>query len=415
MTRRTYLRVELKLDSPWRVGVWRAEAARDVKTARDPLAAGRPTIPTSAIMGSLVAAAKTLGHDLKLFGGRDASGVLVPSTWWALGVVLQDAGDIRERHQTPIDRHRRAAAQDGLHSSEVVDTPKSGSTLRLYLRADDADLDPLIQVLDAWRPSFGAGFSTGLGRAHVRSVRHRTLDLDDLDEVIAWLATNDSGPERVDRLLDEAGESATVEPSKTEPFLRVMFTSGPMEDREDLGRITRGTQWKGILRSRVEFIARSLGHPACMSDSQGGWTGCGHCDLCEAFGSADTGVGAWTFQDSAWGTEQDGVARQRIALDRFTGGTFSSALYPIKTVTDVKVDLIVTEERAVKEWVRKALLHAVHDIHDGLVAVGGLGAIGLGTLSAYEAWYQAPGEEELTELSWTALPAVHPEWQEASA
>ena len=421
---RTYLRVRLALASDWRTGVWDAGSANRQGTARDGRDAARPALPGSSIVGSLRRAAQERGVDVALFGTRDISSI-ESSPWWLLGVRLNGSPGLAQRKQTSIDRWRRSAASGGLRELEYVEAAPD-DTLDLYFRADDVHPDQLIAVLLEWRNAqIGAGETVGLGRVRVTEIRHRTFNLIEKDDVRALVTAASGGPERVDALLQSA---ATVDLSSAEappPMLRVMFRLDEACVPTDERLRHYGSQWKGLLRSRVEYVARSLGHPACLPDDGTSWTGCGHCDLCEAFGSAESGVGAWRFEMSPWEVDAEqlipvegktGHGRVRVALNRFTGGTLSGALASDeRTLTDVGVALTVTQTRPVADWVTDALLHAVRDLKDGLVSVTGQGGIGFGTVAeVLSAVYAKDASADPTEVAWTQLPAVLPVWKESA-
>lgn len=422
---RTYLRVKLSLDSDWRTGVWDAGSANRQGTARDAGDPSRPSLPGSSIVGSLRRVAQEQGVDIDLFGARDIS-TIASSPWWLLGTTMSGLQQVASRQQTSIDRWRNAATSGGLRETEYVDAAPE-STLTLYFRTDGASPKELVEVLLSWRNAqVGAGETVGLGRVSVTEIRHRTLNLNDKADVLALLTTPSGGPERVDSLLRRSAVTVELPPVvQPAPLLRVEFRLDEARVPVDERLRHHGTQWKGLLRSRVEFIARSLGHPECMPEGAGSWTGCGHCDLCEAFGSAESGVGAWRFETSPWEVDAEqlipvdgktGHERVRVALNRFTGGTLAGALASDeRTLTDIGVTLTVTQTRPVADWVTAALLHAVKDLKDGLVAATGQGGIGFGTVAEIPSavYAREPGAEP-TEVAWMQLPPVLPVWKESA-
>jgi len=322
---------------------------------------------------------------------------------------------LKRRKQTAISRHRRAPAAKGLSSSEEADA----SDLNVYLRCDARDsadakvlLDGLVRAVNAWQPRIGGGRTTGLGFGHVTQLTHRTFDLDTSTDLITLATATQSGGERVDALLTSEATTAQLKPTQRDPLLTATMTIptiGLLQEMKDV-RTTHGSQWKGMLRSRVEYIARSLGHSPCIGDDpdhaqpsrQHQWTGCGTCDLCRAFGSA-TAAGAWEFHTMPWG-DASAHTRQRNAIDRFTSGVRDGALFEDDWVSGVTTTLTITEHHKAPGWVLVALLHALHDLDDGLWGIGPRTAIGHGTVSITAVRCPDVGGERPVDLE--KLPAV---------
>lgn len=411
-TTRTYVRIDLTLDSEWRVGTWRYDDGADDGEDRAVVAIARtgpgdespPYLPGSSIRGALRAHLRDrLGPErlAEVFGpeppaDRDAAQDLVASPWWVLGAVLPDGSwQMRRRGQTSIDRRRRAPLQGTLRDSETVDPVGSGPHVRIYLRCDGdvACRTDVLEALSSWRPRVGAGRSTGLGRARVVGLVHRALALADDGDLIDLL-TAGGGPAGVDTLLAASQAVTTPAPQPADDLvLSVVFSvphgwlpqampGAPERDRVD------GSTWKGLLRHRVEFIARSLGLPGCGERrlDNGSWQ-CGQCDVCAAFGSP-VKAGVLDFATTHLDGKGSATTRHRTAIDRFTGGVRDGALFPETVQRAVRMRLEVralTADAAadgIPQWVVRALLHAVRDLSDGLVGVGAGSGTGLGTIKA---------------------------------
>ena len=143
-----------------------------------------------------------------------------------------------------------------------------------------------------------------------------------------------------------------------------------------------------LLIYAVQFIGRSLGMITCPDANE--WTGCGTCGVCRAFGSTQR-RGMWEFSNSPW-LQADTMSRveeskiktyARIAIDRFTGGTRNGALFEQRYQPNLTMELKVVGPRLPDEyaWVERALLHAMRDLNDGLITLGGRGAIGFGMVT----------------------------------
>lgn len=394
--KRTYVRINLRMDSDWRVGAWDSDSADTLPVLTD--ADDRPVAPGSGIAGSLRHAVNDQRRQ-ELFGPDPGAEELSASPWWVLGTVVEGSR-ITARQRNRIDRARGSASERGLYRVKEVG-PKAGetATVRVYLRRqhdsrdpDSEILAPLIEVLKAWEPRIGGGASTGLGRATITNVTHQTIDLDDIVQLKNVVCGDGQDPvARVDALL-AGGTTPTFlagkeshDTSWLKAKLKVDFLALPdnMADR------IHGSSWKGLLRSRVEFIGRSLGYKVCGAKNENsdetGWTGCGECAVCRAFGSSQR-PGLWAFDDSPFGGMGTSASRDRIAIDRFTGGVRDGALWEQLYRQDVDLDLVVRRNPMVHgislgpedSWVKKAIIHALRDLNDGLIGIGPESAAGFG-------------------------------------
>lgn len=393
--KRTYVRINLRMDSDWRVGAWDSDSADALPVLTD--ADDRPVAPGSGIAGSLRHAVSDQRRQ-ELFGPDPGAEELWASPWWVLGTVVEGSR-IAARQRNRIDRARGSASERGLYQVEEVG-PKVGetATVRVYLRQqhdshdpDSEILAPLIEVLKAWEPRVGGGASTGLGRATIISVTHRTIDLDDIVQLKDVVCGEGQNPvERVDALLaggtpTSLADKESHDTSWLKAKLKVDFLAVP----DDMADRIHGSSWKGLLRSRVEFIGRSLGYPVCGAKNENsdetGWTGCGECAVCRAFGSSQR-PGLWAFDDSPFDNKGTSTSRKRIAIDRFTGGVRDGALWKQFYCQDVDLNLVVRRNPMVHgisldpedSWVKKALIHALRDLNDGLIGIGPESAAGFG-------------------------------------
>ncbi len=418
--RRTFLRLALTLNEPFRIGTWLSsdpgQAVEGVRqaTATDP--DGAIYIPASGLAGSLRAHA---GSDaVELFGPTvtKRGDELTPSPWAVRGVVVRAELIATPRGQTAIDRRRRAASNTSYRESDEVAVPSSSEPhLRVYLVGDDAPLDLLLGHLRTWAPTLGGGTSRGLGRARLSEVVHRTLDLG-ADKDLLELVASDGGPEGIDLLLSTPA-AQVLDPRGFEPathpswhiecgFRHDLGLAAP-KDRETAVQLVKklhGSALKGLLRARVEFIGRSMGWPVCEpTEDPIGSHRCSscpedrmcddcraaaRCDVCKAFGSTDRPA-ALAFLSSSVSAVRGPFSRQRVAINRFTGGSqqwqradnIQGALFPEHTQEAGVFSVTVERRRPVAPWVEQAFLHAWRDLDDGLIAVGPRGAIGLGSIA----------------------------------
>jgi hypothetical protein len=415
MSTRIYATLDLAFDGEWRVGVWKSGDRSVLTFTTD---RGHPYLPGASVRGSLRAHVhESLGaaRAAASFGPDAESPDLSASPWWVLAAVLvPGSGDKRERGQTAIDRTRRAPASGTQRTSATVTALGTGPHVRVYLRCDAALADPVaddvIRALGTWRPRLGGGSSVGLGRARVVSGRYRDLDLGARAGLITRLVAGNT-PAGIDELLtDPAAKSLTV---KTHPDVVLLSCDfdlphgwAAQEPSSPLRPVMDGSTWKGLVRSRVEFIGRSLGARVCSTSA------CGTCDVCAVFGSPKE-VSVLDFASTP--IDRRGSAgvrtRKRNALSRFTGGVNDRQFFNEHSEHDLRLRLEIRalarrhdvddagnpQTPTTPAWVIQAILHTVRDLGQGLVGVGGQSSTGLGTLQTTclrlgGAWRELVGE-----------------------
>lgn len=395
----SYIRVTIQILSPWRVGAPGEDRSRQA-TLTD--LAGNPVIPASSLAGSF---RSHLGGDAERLMGRTGAEDPEASSVWFLGTRLTGSGDssprVETRTGTSISRTRKAAR---LHGSHGIDEVHDTDQVNLYLRCDD-NLEEVLDHLAAWRPTIGGGITTGLGKAKVSAIRYRTIDTSRPEDIVARATMGGSGPEGLDRLLTRGKDYEL----RVLDDRIVLSASLDIEDYHLLGREAtpekdpgrlehrwyQGSRWKGLLRSRVEYIGRSIGLQVCGAD-EGAWHGCGCCAVCEVFGSGTTGAGRWVFGITRLSDPPPlGGGRTRNAIDRFTGGVLDKRLFYEDTSTTRNATLVITEREPLEPhhaWVAKALLLTLKDLNDGYVGIGGRSATGLGRVHLNE-WTLGPSIE----------------------
>jgi CRISPR/Cas system CSM-associated protein Csm3 (group 7 of RAMP superfamily) len=288
-----------------------------------------------------------------------------------------------------------------------------GTVIAIWLRLDETPDPPDLweitrAALATWQPMIGGGVTRGFGRAHVTEIRHGVLDLDNRDHLDLWLRSG--GPELVETIATESLDLVSpVDESRTFLWrvadglhigsgatLRDKTPSVSAVLRSNGLPIVPGSTWKGILRSRVEYILASCGQRHCLDAA------CGQCAACALFGYAErettparpgqvTGDphrsvgrrGLLTFDDSPVTIPADGPAnirhRTHVAVDRITGGARDKLLYTWETVEHGETTLRIRPLDTVPDWGWGLLLLAIRDIHDGFVGIGGGVTRGQGT------------------------------------
>lgn len=441
---RTYLRVEIELLSAFHVGRSAGGqedigtgAIRPVLTTRARDGVEEHCVPASQVRGSIRAhlAASDPSTAARLFGpaveDTTADAGLHASCWRVLGTRLSGILVLEKRTQTVIDRTRRAPTAGRLRSTQVVvpiTDPATGSPplLVVYLASDIADadvIDPLVQALSTWDPHIGAARGSGLGRCRVRAIRRLTLAATDPAHLLHRLR-HSNGPDALDLLLETHGQPQPVRGPADTCVLETAFTlphgwqphrsvDASRPDRVDrpgeLPLTMAGSRWRGMLRSRVEFIGRSLGLSVCDSSDQA----CGECDVCAAFGSQHA-AGALDVEDLPVRQPDNGPdarRRTRVSINRFTGGAANDRLFTESARHGDCLLLRVHARREVPGWVVRACLHTVRDLAEGLAGVGLASGTGLGTVHTTSmrvrgTWARAAGLDGDTDLPVEKVAAI---------
>lgn len=379
--KRTYVRAVIELSGAWRIGSWESDAADIMRTLTDHR--GAPAVPGSGIAGMLRAAFREGASTF--FGPEpttESKAKAQVSPWWILGTVVNapdqqpPSGTVRTRRRTRINRERNASELHGLFAADEANK----ASVTVYFRSDTGEPEPFLEKLASREVRIGGGRTIGLGQAKLTNIQYRTIDFEGGDAKNSFLEfLSPASPiERVERLLEKGKTYTPNSPTHT-PVLTAHMTVGHLAITDISDTEIHGSTFKGLLRSRVEFIGRSLGYAVCGESSQN-WTGCGDCAVCEVFGHSGK-PGMLEFQTAEL-IHQDIVKRVRIGLDRFTGGARSGAWFEQQYIEKAEWDLIVNGSldglRDSNSWVRAALLHALRDIDDGFVSIGPEGAAGYG-------------------------------------
>ncbi|HSV64352.1 MAG TPA: RAMP superfamily CRISPR-associated protein [Mycobacteriales bacterium] len=426
----TFVRFDLTFDEPGGVLTPQPLRKDEPDLVPDKDTTGRSHIPGTSLAGALrelvrshagEERAKVLfGHLLPQGTGQDSVDA-VASPIWVYGAWLVGAEpDLIRRASTAIDRHRGAARTNTLRCEELL---PAGTQFRAYLRWDGAakqDLDDVLDLLRTWRPLIGHGTSRGRGRCTVGSVRHGRLDLTKPDDLLVWLTC--SGPGLADRVTTTKLSAGDLIPGPEQAARLAVTIRGPLRVgsgtstdgaagakvalimREDGKPLIPGSGLKGVIRSRVEFILRSVGASACTDQR------CGTCRPCRLFGyggghddkSSVGGRGRFRFLDAAVSEYQCGE-RTHVAIDRFTGGAAGQApdptappkqsaapdpagrglLYTVQTLEKGTFDLVIEPLNACpadREDLTALLRLVAEDLNAGLIGIGGGIARGYGSV-----------------------------------
>ena len=337
---------------------------------------GMPHLPATSFAGALRARVRAEKPDREdAWFGFVRGDTVAASGIWVLGSRLVDSEGKLVTEQpkteqvttTAINRHSGGAMVNTLRTVEML---PQDTRFEVYLRWDgvtDADVADLVTCLSGWVPLIGRATSTGHGACTVESVHTGMLDLAKPDGRLVWLTT--SGPALVRAVASTPLNVSSGTPDEVGYAVTFRTTDGPLRfsnnsDGELPSHLLPGASIKGVIRSRMEFILRSVG---MIKESDCGGVGCGDCLVCAVFGhSVRRAVKAPSVGQRARLRVADasvvGTVRKRshAPLDRWTGGVAAASK---------------DEPRVAIAGSRRGLLHTVEGIEDGEFTVKFIGRL----------------------------------------
>lgn len=293
------------------------------------------------------------------------------------------AGELETIGQTAIDRFRGAAASGPLRFSRLA---ARGGTLTVYMRHDETGGQPLstadLELISRWQPAVGRDRTKGSGRATLTNLQHGPVDPATPAGALTWLSHSGPG------LFQAVATGTITRDSTDQPWLaeRFKIEDGFLTWDSQPGAVIRtrqrqgqpfipGSAWKGIIRSRTEYILRSrYGETAVCPQP-----GCGTCPVCAIFGHPGQ-RGLLAFRDSYLEDPSIPPERTQVGIDRVTGGSRDALLFTSQPVASGQLMLQIDALGDIAPWVRNVIRHVLRDIHDGLIGVGSRTTRGLGTL-----------------------------------
>ncbi len=411
IVRRLYARGKWKLDSVAHFGGDETGIA-DMCLLRD--AEGKPFIPAASIAGVarsfLARVSKPWtkyqkgdeGKILKqLFGGAGEKDTMS-------ALIVADAAcknsQTSIRDGVRVDTQSGSAAEGTKFDVEVVER---GAEFELRLECvirdgdDSQGLEKLFLALlhgfKAGEIRLGARTRRGYGRGKVASWKIRDLKMNDPEDVMAWLR---------DKVCSRPASDLTPcpLPSDQRQYFRLeadfilrtslLIRSSPSDPKSpdmvhlhSAGEpVVPGTSFAGAFRHRASLIASTIGWP---EDS-----------VSEIFGPVheqdvkDPQKDLWASR--VWIEEKlvknvESRWQDRVAIDRFTGGSLQSALFnekpifPQKSTPHLKLKLTLEEPDDAEIGL---LFLTLRDFWNGHAALGGETSNGRGTLQGFKAELQ---------------------------
>ena len=416
IVRRLYARGKWKLNSVAHFGGDETDIA-DMGLLRNEK--GHPFIPGASIAGAVRSflAQQSLPWteyrdglteeppDLKrLFGGADEEDTMS-------ALIIADAVCVSEQVTTSIRdgvrvNNRSGSAADGAKFD--VEVVERGTEFELCLECiiregdDNNELEKLfLALLHGFQQGdirLGARTRRGYGRGKVASWEIRDLQMDDPEDVMAWLR---------DDIWSRPASSLTPNPlpSDQRQYFRLeadfilrtslLIRSSPSDPKDpdmvhlhSAGKpVVPGTSFAGAFRHRASLVAATIG-----------WS---EKAVSEMFGPVhDKDQQKYLWASRVWIEEKlvknvEPRWQDRVAIDRFTGGSLQNALFnekPVFCLKDIKkptpnLRLILKLEEPEDEEIGLLFL-TLRDFWNGHAALGGETSNGRGTFEGFRALFK---------------------------
>ena len=351
----------------------------------------------------------------RLFGGADEDGTMS-------ALIVADAVCATEKPVTTVRDGVRIDADSGTavdKSKFDVEIVERGTEFNIELeciiRKADAGQETILRrlfaaLLYAFEQGdirLGARTRRGYGHGKVATWKTRDLQMNNPQDVMAWLSDDVWKYNQAQNTLkpnplptDERKFFRIEANFALRTSLLIRSSSGGPKDPDTVHihsadePVIPGTSFTGAFRHRAALIANALN-----------WTHRGDEDVtCEMFGAVhdQNKKPEDTEQTDLWASRVTieerlvenvkPVWQDRVAIDRFTGGSLQSALFnqkpvypcPIKAKTETNVRLILTIEEPEPAEIGLLLL-TMRDFWHGNVTLGGETSNGRGTLQGLNA------------------------------
>lgn len=414
----------LKLTSPTNLGNGDSEGLTDIGLRRDPID-NSPVLPGASLVGALRDyARRRFGQADKevdsLFGQVDGAKSMQSRLFIDDAMGHEEGIEIRDG--VAINPRTRTAADNKKFDLELL---AAGTTfdlsLELWLPDDDARRVKMLQMvavaldgLAGGEIRLGTRKRRGFGDCRVTEWQVYRYNMGDAPALVRWLESDRSVPAGGDTLAEQLGlDTAPTPPATDEARLSARFAvdgsllirsapaapDGPdmVHLRNHVGKlVVPGTSLAGALRARAGRIARVLPPDAQATALVDDIFG----PLLEGDRRKPRGGRLWVDESVFDKGARDDLIQTRVMIDRFTGGSYTGALFdecPVLAGTfTINLRLDRPKEREVG-----LLLLLLKDLWTGELPIGGESSIGRGRLRGEwarlnwdgKAWEFQPGHD----------------------
>jgi hypothetical protein len=351
---------------------------------------------------------------------------LRPSALRVIGTSLTAPGPASGGHRTAINRRTGTGEVSKLFGRDALDDARIEVTLTLDLdilaeaihdlwpaaaqrpATPNGVIGALSAALSAWSPSLGGQRSIGFGSARTDRLRCGMQDPIPLRTLVAAKDTVSLFREIADDIPSPSKELLVCDPPPDNDRWRLtvpLRTCDPLlisptvrtsadghSNVRESARVITGATWKGVIRSRAEFILRTCDIYACESSTET----CRECPTCVLFGSSPGDLaadpshsgspGLVRFGNSAITGEDRPLVLNHVAIDRFTGGAAEAKLFASsgpRLGSTCTLEVVQRDpDQPVPTWASALLILAIRDLVEGYVGVGSSTTRGYGTVAA---------------------------------
>ena len=402
--RKEYLRISFVLASPLIIGSGKNEMTdNDIVLNGD----GRPYIPATAVSGvvrSILDPEKKDSYFGKVPGYKEAKYERIKESM----LVFYDANiagttkfRISKRDFVALDKYK--TAMSGAKFDMQILEP--GIKFNTYVEQNYTEAmqeDYLSEIAAVWysgRVMFGAKTMRGFGEIKDVTIVKKGFDLSDKAEVSSWLEYSMYEPDfwnDADPVSPESLQNTDTNITKICLGLDIIsamsirqYTTEPTPEGADVAKPDYKQMSVYIGSKEVPVIPGSS------------WAGAFKNEMMKLLPHIDLSYFGDVKDDTKWKSHIKFSESQikgsvpviitRNAIDRFSGGTIKGALYTEKTRygghTELTISLLDKKECADskndktiarREEFNNTLAAAIADLHEGLIAVGGLTSVGRG-------------------------------------
>lgn len=268
-------------------------------------------------------------------------------------------------------------------------------TVYLYDETLQADLEEILSAVHRGEVQFGGQKSNGCGFIQLTRLKRKTFDMKLQEDREKWTYEEELEDNEYEDIFSDIDSKAKV--SGTAAVAYEVTVTGSTEGEllvksiavQEFGEkapdsmniqnaakeyIVPGSSLKGAVRSQMERIASYVGNAGVIEDTFGS-TG----------DSADEGkAGNIVFYDTIVGNKEENDRariKNRIHIDKFTGGVMHGGLFNEKNVSGNVMFRIVIKNRNNPDSTCGLLLMALRDMAAGAMSVGGGYSVGKGIIN----------------------------------
>lgn len=264
----------------------------------------------------------------------------------------------------------------------------------LYDENLQADFEEILSAIHQGEVQFGGQKSIGCGFIQLKGLKRKIFDMKLQGDREKWTDEEDLADHEYEDIFSDIASDKKI--SEKAAVAYEVTVTGSTEGEllvksiavEEFGKdapdsmniqnaakeyIVPGSSLKGAVRSQMEKIASYIGNASVIDDTFG-YTG----DL------ADEGkAGNIVFYDTVVGNKEDNDKariKNRIHIDKFTGGVMHGGLFNEKNVSGNVMFRIMINDRNNPDSTCGLLLMALRDMAVGVMSVGGGYSVGKGII-----------------------------------